>query len=115
LLDGGAEPLFETSSGLRLRGRGAVAMPGAVRYAGVRPEDISLRLATSAESANSFPARIRSVLYRGWTREVVLTLDRGETIKAVELVPRAARSELPSEGSINVTWPPDACHFLEGD
>jgi len=115
LLDGGAEPVFETSSGLRLRGRGMVATPNAVRYAGVRPEDISLRVNAPPESPNSFPARIRSVLYRGWTREVVLTLDRGETIKAVELLPRAAHSHLPVEGSVNVTWSPDACHFLEGD
>jgi hypothetical protein len=45
----------------------------------------------------------------------VLTLDRGETIKAVELLPRGAQTALPADGTVNVMWPPDACHFLEED
>jgi ABC-type Fe3+/spermidine/putrescine transport system ATPase subunit len=115
LLDGATESVFETASGLRLQGRGTVATPGAVRYVGVRPEDITVHASDAPGGPNTFPARIRSVLYRGWTREVVLTLDRGETIKAVELLPRGAQTALPADGTVNVMWPPDACHFLEED
>jgi ABC-type Fe3+/spermidine/putrescine transport system ATPase subunit len=116
LLDGGAgDPVFETASGLRLTGRGAVARPAVVRYVGLRPEELSLRPSDGLLGPNEFPGRVRSVLYRGWTREVLLTLHHGESLKVIELLPRAAHAELPADGEVTVKFPPDACHFLEED
>ena len=112
---GGAEWAFETSSGLRFFGRGGAIAPNGVRFAGVRPEDIAVRPRRDAEAPNSFPARIRSVLYRGWTRELVLSLENGDSLKVVQVLPGGAHAELPGDGAVTVAWSIEACHFLEAD
>jgi len=112
---GSAQFVFETTTGLRLIGRGAAAKPDAACFAGIRPEAISLLPAGRSPAPNSLPARIRNVLYRGWTRELVIALDSGDVLKVVQVLPAAAMAALPEDGLVTVTWPSEACHLLEDD
>ena len=85
------------------------------RFAGVRPEAIAILPPGRSDGPNSFPARIRSVLYRGWTRELLLALDSGDVLKAVEVLAAGSQAALPADGAVTAAWPPEACHLLEGD
>ena len=111
----GDSPVFETTSGVRIVGRSNAQSPAGACFVGVRPEAISILPPKQSAHPNSFPAQIRNVLYRGWTREIVLALSSGDTLKAVQILPSATLTELPTDAAVTVCWPPEACHLLEGD
>ena len=110
--------IFETDTHMRVVADDSRTASADVRFVGVRPESVTvmpLANTATATEPNTFPATIRSVLYRGWTRELVITLQTGETLKAVQVLTGASQRDLPADGAVSVTWPADACHLLEAD
>jgi len=111
----GDELAFETGSGLRILGRRRPEQAADLRLLGVRPEAIRVVADGAADAPNTAAGQVRSVLYRGWTREIVVQLRSGEVIKAVEVLPGMAVAPLAPGASVALSWSAESCHLLEGD